>query len=143
MQVGPVVITKRLCPDVTLKLLIIVLQKNSAEFGLTIAAVPIVLFLLAMCGFAVRREIKWSGYSFCYYHPRLTTKQAHDYIFGRYVGRGDLFQYVFFQASQCDLKIQQFIVYKLVRMYQPGSEAQYVTTRATLTTFSEYRKAII
>jgi hypothetical protein len=28
-------------------------------------------------------------------------------------------------------------VYKLVRFYEPDSEAQYVTTRATLTLFSE------
>ena len=35
------------------------LQTNSAEFGLTIAAIPIVLFLLAGAGVAVQREIKW------------------------------------------------------------------------------------
>lgn len=41
------------------QLLIVVLQTNSAEFGLTIAAIPVVLFLLAACGVAVQREIKW------------------------------------------------------------------------------------
>lgn len=40
------------------QLLILVLQVNSAEFGITIAAIPIVLILLAMCGVAVQREIK-------------------------------------------------------------------------------------
>lgn len=30
------------------------------------------------------------------------------------------------------------LVYKLVRFYEPESEAQYETTRATLTVFSEY-----
>ncbi|THH01435.1 hypothetical protein EW026_g1278 [Hermanssonia centrifuga] len=44
---------------VTIQLLIVVLQKNSAEFGLTIAAIPVVLTLLAGCGIAVKREIKW------------------------------------------------------------------------------------
>ncbi|GJE95127.1 hypothetical protein PsYK624_113080 [Phanerochaete sordida] len=44
---------------VTSQLLIVVLQKNSAEFGLTIAAIPVVLFLLAGAGVAVQREIKW------------------------------------------------------------------------------------
>ncbi|KAH9951337.1 hypothetical protein B0H21DRAFT_874504 [Amylocystis lapponica] len=44
---------------VTMQLLIVVLQKNSAEFGLTITAIPVVLLLLAMTGFAVQREIKW------------------------------------------------------------------------------------
>ncbi|KAL4251717.1 UPF0658 Golgi apparatus membrane protein [Abortiporus biennis] len=44
---------------VTIQLLIVVLQKNSAEFGLTIAAIPIVLLLLAGAGFATKREIKW------------------------------------------------------------------------------------
>ena len=42
-----------------LQLLIVVLSKNSAEFGLTIAAIPVVLVLLFGCGIAVKREIKW------------------------------------------------------------------------------------
>lgn len=41
------------------QLLIIVLAKNTAEFGVTIAAIPVVLVLLALCGVAVQREIKW------------------------------------------------------------------------------------
>lgn len=44
-----------------MKLLILVLSKNSAEFGVTVAAIPVVLALLALCGYAVQREIKWSG----------------------------------------------------------------------------------
>lgn len=44
---------------VTMQLLIVVLQKNSAEFGLTVAAIPVVLALLALSGIAVQREIKW------------------------------------------------------------------------------------
>ncbi|KAJ8520402.1 hypothetical protein ONZ45_g2792 [Pleurotus djamor] len=44
---------------VTMQLLIIVLNRDSAEFGITIAAIPIVLFLLAACGYSVQREIKW------------------------------------------------------------------------------------
>ncbi|KAG6890708.1 hypothetical protein C0995_005081 [Termitomyces sp. Mi166 len=44
---------------VTMQLLIVVLQKNSAEFGVTIAAIPVVLILLILCGIAVQREIKW------------------------------------------------------------------------------------
>ncbi|KAJ3528150.1 hypothetical protein NM688_g8033 [Phlebia brevispora] len=44
---------------VTMQLLIVVLQRNSAEFGLTIAAIPVVLFLLIGAGIAVQREIKW------------------------------------------------------------------------------------
>lgn len=43
---------------VTIQLLILVLSKNSAEFGLTIAAIPVVLVLLIGCGIAVQREIK-------------------------------------------------------------------------------------
>lgn len=41
------------------QLLIVVLAKNTAEFGLTVAAIPIVLVLLIGCGIAVQREIKW------------------------------------------------------------------------------------
>jgi len=41
-----------------MQLLIVVLQVNSAEFGITIAAIPIVLILLFFCGVAVQREIK-------------------------------------------------------------------------------------
>ncbi|KAF8447977.1 hypothetical protein L210DRAFT_3619381 [Boletus edulis BED1] len=44
---------------VTMQLLIVVLSANSAEFGLTITAIPVVLTLIAGCGYAVRREIKW------------------------------------------------------------------------------------
>ncbi|KAJ7905475.1 hypothetical protein B0H14DRAFT_2660428 [Mycena olivaceomarginata] len=44
---------------VTMQLLIIVLAKNSAEFGVTVAAIPVVLALLALCAVAVQREIKW------------------------------------------------------------------------------------
>jgi hypothetical protein len=44
---------------VTMQLLIVVLRRSSAEFGITITAIPVVLFLLAACGFAVQREIKW------------------------------------------------------------------------------------
>ncbi|KAK2466933.1 hypothetical protein APHAL10511_001191 [Amanita phalloides] len=44
---------------VTMQLLIIVLHRSSAEFGLTIAAIPVVLVLLILCGIAVQREIKW------------------------------------------------------------------------------------
>jgi len=43
----------------TMQLLILVLKDNSAQFGLTIAAIPIVLVLLTACGVAVGREIKW------------------------------------------------------------------------------------
>ncbi|KAH9901321.1 hypothetical protein C8Q73DRAFT_677483 [Cubamyces lactineus] len=44
---------------VTMQLLILVLAKNTAEFGLTIAAIPIVFVLLIGAGLAVQREIKW------------------------------------------------------------------------------------
>jgi hypothetical protein len=43
---------------VTMQLLIVVLRRNSAEFGVTIAAIPIVLILLILCGLAVQREVK-------------------------------------------------------------------------------------
>jgi len=43
---------------VTMQLLILVLQRQSAEFGITIAAIPIVLVLLILCGMAVQREVK-------------------------------------------------------------------------------------
>ncbi|KAJ7063247.1 hypothetical protein C8F01DRAFT_1209588 [Mycena amicta] len=44
---------------VTMQLLIVVLARNTAEFGVTIAAIPIVLALLALAAMAVQREIKW------------------------------------------------------------------------------------
>ncbi|KAI0748058.1 hypothetical protein C8Q80DRAFT_1169868 [Daedaleopsis nitida] len=44
---------------VTMQLLIVVLATSTTEFGLTIAAIPIVLVLLIGCGVAVQREIKW------------------------------------------------------------------------------------
>jgi hypothetical protein len=44
---------------VTMQLLIVVLHRSSVEFGLTIAAIPVVLALIILCRFAVQREIKW------------------------------------------------------------------------------------
>ena len=41
------------------KMLILVLPSDSAEFGLTIAAIPIVFVLLILAGLAVKKEIKW------------------------------------------------------------------------------------
>jgi hypothetical protein len=41
------------------QLLIVVLNKQSAEFGITIAAIPVVLLLLAGCARAVKHEVKW------------------------------------------------------------------------------------
>jgi Flp pilus assembly protein TadB len=41
------------------QLLIVVLSTNSAEFAVTIIAIPVVLILLGFCGIAVQREIKW------------------------------------------------------------------------------------
>ncbi|EKM82697.1 hypothetical protein AGABI1DRAFT_125157 [Agaricus bisporus var. burnettii JB137-S8] len=43
---------------VTMQLLIVVLTRDTAEFGVTVAAIPVVLVLLVLCGIAVQREIK-------------------------------------------------------------------------------------
>ncbi|KAF8478693.1 hypothetical protein DFH94DRAFT_66981 [Russula ochroleuca] len=86
---------------VTIQLLIVVLSKNSTEFGLTIAAIPVVLVLLIGCGFAVQREVR--------------SLMA--------------FSLVLMLASET-------YFYKLYRFYDPNSEDQYETTRATLTVFT-------
>ncbi|KAF8350722.1 hypothetical protein F5887DRAFT_940616, partial [Amanita rubescens] len=44
---------------VTMQLLIVVLQRSSAEFGLTIAAIPVVFVLIVLCRIAAQREIRW------------------------------------------------------------------------------------
>ncbi|KAI0065358.1 hypothetical protein BV25DRAFT_1913422 [Artomyces pyxidatus] len=86
---------------VTMQLLIVVLSTNSAEFGLTVAAIPIVLLLLIGCGIAVQREIKW-----------------------------------LMSLSLVLMLASETYLYKLVRFFQPSSEGQYETTRATLTVFT-------
>ncbi|OAX44633.1 hypothetical protein K503DRAFT_788638 [Rhizopogon vinicolor AM-OR11-026] len=86
---------------VTMQLLIVVLNSSSAEFGVTIAAIPVVLFLLAGCAYAVRNEIKW-----------------------------------LMALSLALMVAAMTYLYKLVRFYEPSSEAQYVSTRATLTVFT-------
>ncbi|KAL6308966.1 hypothetical protein BKA93DRAFT_760444 [Sparassis latifolia] len=86
---------------VTMQLLIIVLRENSAEFGLTVAAIPIVLILLALSGIAVQREIKW-----------------------------------LMSISLILMLAAQTYFYKLVRFYEPSSDQQYLSTRATLTVFT-------
>ncbi|GBE82305.1 UPF0658 Golgi apparatus membrane protein [Sparassis crispa] len=87
---------------VTMQLLIIVLRENSAEFGLTVAAIPIVLILLALSGIAVQREIKW----------------------------------LMSISLILMLAAQTYFIYKLVRFYEPSSDQQYLSTRATLTVFT-------
>jgi uncharacterized membrane protein len=44
---------------VTMQLLIVVLRKDSAEFAVTVTAIPVVLILLVLCALALQREIKW------------------------------------------------------------------------------------
>lgn len=87
---------------VTMQLLIVVLAANSAEFGITIAAIPVVVVLLAGCAYAVQREIRW-----------LMSMSL-----------------VLMVASM------SYFLYKLVRFYEPSSQSQYLTTRATLTVFT-------
>ncbi|KAG2132499.1 uncharacterized protein EDB93DRAFT_902672 [Suillus bovinus] len=87
---------------VTMQLLIVVLSGSSAEFGVTIAAIPVVLLLLAGCARAVKYEVKW-----------LMT-----------------------MALILMVAAMTYFLYKLVRFYEPSSEAQYVSTRATLTVFT-------
>ncbi|EIW85201.1 hypothetical protein CONPUDRAFT_162455 [Coniophora puteana RWD-64-598 SS2] len=86
---------------VTMQMIIVVLSTNSAEFGLTIAAIPVVIVLLAACAYAVQREIKWM-----------------------------------MSASLVLMVAAMSYFFKLYRFYAPASQAQYVTTRATLTTFT-------
>ncbi|KAF5331136.1 hypothetical protein D9619_005568 [Psilocybe cf. subviscida] len=104
---------------VTMQLLIIVLQRNSAEFGITVAAIPIVLILLILCGIAVQREIKFVM------TVSLVMMLASLSYFRMLAS--------LIQDSLC---ANLSIVYKLVRFYSPVSASQYVTTRATLTTFT-------
>lgn len=54
-----------------MQLLILVLNNDSAQYGITIAAIPIVLILLTACGIAVAREIRWFVDVFLY--PLLST----------------------------------------------------------------------
>jgi hypothetical protein len=87
---------------VTMQLLIVVLRASSAEFGVTVAAIPVVLALLILCGLAVTREIK--------------SVMAISLVMM--------------------LAALSYFLYKLVRFYEPASREQYLTTRATLTTFT-------
>ncbi|KZT11364.1 uncharacterized protein LAESUDRAFT_642880 [Laetiporus sulphureus 93-53] len=93
---------------VTMQLLIVVLQENTAEFGLTIAAIPVVLILLAIAGVAVQREIK-----------------------------------SLMSISLVLMLAAQVYFYKLVRFYEPDSEDEYISTRATLTVFTVVASLLI
>ncbi|PBK78126.1 hypothetical protein ARMSODRAFT_1010740 [Armillaria solidipes] len=104
---------------VTMQLLIVVLSRNSAEFAITIIAIPIVLILLGLCGVAVQREIKWIMTI-----SLVMMLAAESYL--------SLFHGIQLKTRPTDL----ILVYKLVRFYEPASRAQYATTRATLTIFT-------
>ncbi|KAI0306591.1 hypothetical protein B0F90DRAFT_1808253 [Multifurca ochricompacta] len=106
---------------VTIQLLIVVLSRNSAEFGLTIAAIPVVLMFLIGCGIAVKREIKW-----LMTFSLFLMLASETYCECQYVVSFGLI----------DDSLLCVPVYKLVRFYEPGSEEQYETTRATLTVFT-------
>ncbi|KAL0946917.1 hypothetical protein HGRIS_013078 [Hohenbuehelia grisea] len=108
---------------VTMQLLIIVLQRNSAEFGVTVAAIPVVLVLLAGCGYAVMREIKWL----------MTTSLVIMLAAMSYCKRNLLMNQPVLTTAHHLLSI---VIYKLVRFYQPASRDQYATTRASLTIFT-------
>ncbi|KZS89932.1 hypothetical protein SISNIDRAFT_458249 [Sistotremastrum niveocremeum HHB9708] len=86
----------------TLQLLVVVLNRDSAEFGVTIAAIPVVMILLVGSAIALKREIKWLM----------------------------AFSLLLFCASQA------YFIFKFVRYYSPSTEAQYVSTRATLSVFT-------
>jgi hypothetical protein len=59
----------------------VVLDRNSAEFGVTIAAIPVVLALLAACGISLQREIKWCAIYFTWVITRYSSRrQAHDHL---------------------------------------------------------------
>ncbi|KAF7338311.1 hypothetical protein MVEN_02056500 [Mycena venus] len=102
---------------VTMQLLIIVLARNSAEFGVTITAIPVVLVLLALCRTAVQREIKWL----------MTVSLVMMLAASSY--------YAVNVNIRCALLIFD-PVYKLVRIYEPSSRELYATTRASLTIFT-------
>ncbi|KAF9500883.1 hypothetical protein BDN71DRAFT_944820 [Pleurotus eryngii] len=108
---------------VTMQLLIIVLARDSAEFGVTIAAIPVVLFLLAACGYAVQREIKWlMSLSLVIMLAAMSYLSTNRNCPRCPRSTGLTFYFV--------------KVYKLVRFFQPSSRDQYATTRVSLTIFT-------
>ncbi|EIM90009.1 uncharacterized protein STEHIDRAFT_166278 [Stereum hirsutum FP-91666 SS1] len=100
---------------VTIQLLIVVLQSSTAEFGLTIAAIPVVFFLLIGAGIAVTHEVKW-----------LMTISLVLMLAAE----------TYYQYSSPQFYPPFLVVYKLERFFDPSTSAQYVSTRATLTTFT-------
>ncbi|KLO18602.1 hypothetical protein SCHPADRAFT_936091 [Schizopora paradoxa] len=98
--------------SVTMQLIILVLASNSVEFGLTVAAIPIVLLLLVGAGIAVQREIKWLM------SISLVIMLAAE---------------TYFSKQEIDMGL---LLYKLVRFYEPSSRGEYISTRATLTFFT-------
>nr|GAT58701.1 predicted protein [Mycena chlorophos] len=104
---------------VTMQLLIVVLVRNSAEFGVTIAAIPVVLVLLALAVLAVQREIKWlMSISLAMMLAALS----------------------YFREPPASLRnprpSNDLSVFKLVRIYEPSTASQYSTTKASLTIFT-------
>lgn len=61
-------------------MLILVLADNEAEFGVTIAAIPVVLILLVLCGIAVQREIKWWAQTYSIPIRMFTAHKDHVYL---------------------------------------------------------------
>ncbi|KAI0044740.1 hypothetical protein FA95DRAFT_1590059 [Auriscalpium vulgare] len=98
---------------IAIQLLVVVLSRNSAEYRMTVAAIPVVLFLLIGCAYAVQRKIKWLM------SISLVLMLASETYWSA-------FRLLSFDTG----------MYKLVRFYEPSFRQQYQTTRSTLTAFT-------
>lgn len=101
--------------------MVIVVNKNDAEFWTTIAAIPVIIFILILAGVFTRRESRlgMSGIIVGLSLPR----------------RADI------EADLCTNQTLYFValayfIYKLFRMYQKSREAQYLPVRKSLTAFA-------
>lgn len=107
----------------TVQFVVIVIDKNSVEFALTVAAIPVTIIILIMAAFFTRRENIWgmiltivranAPYSFYFIQPVLTV----------------LSQILYFGGLA-------YFLFKIFRMYSAAREESYRPARKELTTFA-------
>lgn len=105
----------------TVQFVVIVIDRDSVEFGLTVAAIPVTIIILIMAGIFTRKENIWGmilvivSTKFLMHDPRATLINCSQILYF-----GGL----------------AYFLFKLVRMYSAARERAYRPARKELTTFA-------
>lgn len=104
----------------TVQFVVIVIDRRSLEFALTVAAIPVTIIILIMAGFFTRRENIWGMLLTIVRIQHYTILSAHITYCWQFLYFGGL----------------AYFLFKIVRMYSAARERAYRPARKELTTFA-------